>query len=354
VHRFNHTARCPPGRGPYHPAYRTVITGLCHCLPLLGGYAEGCRLPFRPFSPYPPAPEEDALRPRPLSRRLTATGLAVVTGLLTLSACKDSGPVSALGRIRQADRIMIATDALYPPNEFKQGGHIVGFDIDLGTAIARKLGVTAEFQDVEFDTIVQALQQGKYDMSLSSFTDTRERESRFDFVTYLSAGTTLLVRKGNPKRLRPDDLSLCGRRVAVEKGTTQEDELTRKDVTQPGAGARIDACGAGHRPAPIRMSFDGQAAATEALAKGHADAVLAGSPSAVYGASRSAGRFEVSGRPYDAALYGVAVPKGQTDLRDAVFKAVKDLMSDGTYARMTGKWGLSGGAVGEPRINAAR
>ena len=298
-------------------------------------------------------PEEDALRPRPLARRMSAAGLAVLTGTLALSACQDSGATSALGRIKKTGKIVIATDALYPPNEFKQGDQIVGFDVDLGTAIAKKLGVQAEFQDVKFDTILQALQEGKYDISLSSFTDTRERESRFDFVTYLSAGTMLLVRKGNPRRLRPDDLSLCGRRVAVEKGTTQEDELSPKVVPKPNAGARIDACKSGHKPAPIRLSFDDQAAANEALAKGRADAVLADSPSVTYGATQSTGRFDVSGQAYGTALYGIVVPKRQNDLRDAIVQAVKDLISDGVYKRLTAKWGLTSGAVPEPRVNAA-
>ncbi|WP_433181970.1 ABC transporter substrate-binding protein [Actinoallomurus sp. CA-150999] len=284
---------------------------------------------------------------------MVAAGLTALTTTFVLSGCKDSDPATALGRVKKAGKIVIATDALYPPNEFKQGEHIVGFDVDLGDAIARKLGVKAEFQDVKFESIMPALSEGKYDISLSSFTDTAERESRFDFVTYLSAGTMLLVRKGNPKHLRPDDLSLCGRRVAVEKGTTQEDELTPESAANPNAGSRLKACQKAGRPVPIRLSFDDQAAANVALAKGRADGVLADAPSADYGAKQSAGRFELSGQAYGTALYGIAVPKHHEDLRDAVFKAVKELMKDGSYQGLTDKWGISAGAVREPRINAA-
>ncbi|MCO6007682.1 ABC transporter substrate-binding protein [Actinoallomurus purpureus] len=311
-----------------------------------------CRL-TPPVRPLPP-PRGGALRPRPLARRLIATGLTALTAAFTLSACQDSDPASALGRVKKADKIFIATDALYPPNEFKQGEQIVGFDVDLGTAIARKLGVKPEFQDVKFESIMPALSEGKYDLSLSSFTDTKERESRLDFVTYLSAGTMLLVRKGNPKRLRPDDLSLCGKRVAVEKGTTQEDELTPESATKPNAGSRRAACKNAGRPAPIGLSFDDQAAANAALAKGRADGVLADAPSVTYGAKQSAGRLEVSGQAYGNALYGIAIPKHHDDLRGAVFKAVKELMNDGVYKRITEKWGISGGAVTEPKINAAQ
>ncbi|MCO5990650.1 ABC transporter substrate-binding protein [Actinoallomurus spadix] len=270
-----------------------------------------------------------------------------------LSACRDADPASALGRVKKANKIVIATDALYPPNEFKQGGQIVGFDVDLGTAIARELGVEPQFQDVKFESIMPALAEGKYDLSLSSFTDTRERETRLDFVTYLSAGTMLLVRKGNPKRLQPGDLSLCGRRIAVERGTTQEDELTPASAAEPNAGARLRACKDAGRPAPVRLSFDDQAAANAALAKGRADGVLADAPSVVYGARQSADRFEPSGQPYGTALYGIAIPKHHDNLRDAVFTAVKDLINDGTYRRLTDKWGISAGAVREPKINAA-
>jgi polar amino acid transport system substrate-binding protein len=283
---------------------------------------------------------------------MCAAAFATLLGIPLAVACRDTG-TGALGRIQRAGKIIIATDALYPPNEFKQGDRIVGFDVDLGTAIARRLSVKAEFQDVKFDTILQALEEDKYDISLSSFTDTRERESRFDFVTYLSAGTMLVVPKGNPRHLRPDGLSLCGKKIAVEKGTTQEEELSRKDVTRPDAGARIDACRSGDRPAPIRMSYDDQAAANEALARGIADATLTDSPSAIYGAKASAGRIQCSGRPYATALYGIAIPKREAELRDAVFKAMKDLISDGAYQRLTGQWGLSDGAVPETRINAA-
>lgn len=206
---------------------------------------------------------------------------------------------------------------------------------------------------MKFDTILQALEEGKYDISLSSFTDTRERESRFDFVTYLSTGTMLMVPKGNPRRLRPDGLSLCGKKVAVEKGTTQEEELSRKDVTRPDAGTRIDACRSSHKPTPIRLAYDDQAAANQALTNGDADAVLTDAPSAMWEAKQSGGRLECSGRPYATALYGIAIPKRQADLRDAVYKAMKTLISDGTYQRLTGRWGLSSDAVPESRINVA-
>ena len=280
--------------------------------------------------------------------------LAAAALALTASACAtDTTTTESGAKVIKDGQLTVCTSLPYEPFEFKQGDQIVGFDVDLGTAIARRLGVDAEFQDVKFDTILQALEEGKYDLSLSSFTDTRERESRFDFVTYLSAGTMLMVPKGNPRHLRPDGLSLCGKKVAVEKGTTQEEELSRKDATRPDAGTRVDTCRNAGKPVPIRMSYDDQDAANRALAGGDVDASLADSPSALYNAKQSGGRVECSGRPYATALYGIAIPKREGDLRDAVYKAMKDLISDGTYRRLTGRWGLTAEAVPESRINAA-
>jgi polar amino acid transport system substrate-binding protein len=304
-----------------------------------------------------PILEEDAVYNGSLRRRSTVVGITVVAGALALSACgaktTTPGKKGALDTIKKNGKIVIATDASYAPNEFKQNGQVVGFDVDLGGAIAKKLGVTASFQDVKFDNILPALQSKKYDIGMSSFTDNKEREASFDFVTYFSAGTGLMVKAGNPMKLTPDDLSLCGKKIAVEKGTTQEDELSPKSATKPDAGARVDKCKQGGKPAPVKISLDDQNAANLALGNGRADAVLADSPVAEYAAKQSSGKFEIAGNAYDTAPYGIAIPKNENDLRDAIQKAIKDLITDGTYKQLTDKWGISQGGITDPKVNGA-
>ncbi len=293
----------------------------------------------------------------PLRHRAAAVGISVLAGALALSACNAKtttpGKKSALDTIKKNGKIVIATDASYAPNEFKQNGQIVGFDIDLGSAIAKKLGVTASFQDVKFDNILPALQSKKYDISLSSFTDNKQREASFDFVTYFSAGTGMLVKTGNPEKLAPDDLSLCGKKVAVEKGTVQEDELSPKSSTKPDAGARVDKCKQGGKPAPVKISLDDENAANLALGNGRADAILADSPVAAYAAKQSEGKFVLAGTAYDTAPYGIAIPKNENELRDGIQKALKDMISDGTYKQLTDKWGISSGGITDPKVNGA-
>jgi polar amino acid transport system substrate-binding protein len=283
-------------------------------------------------------------------------GATIIAGTLTLSACNPqatAGSKSTLEVIKKKGEIVIATDASYAPNEFKQNGQIVGFDVNLGTEIARRLGVTAKFQQVTFNNILPALQSKKYDISLSSITDTKQREQSFDFVTYFSAGTSLMVTAGNPRKLSPYDLSLCGKKIAVEKGTTQEDELTPKSSAKPDAGARVDKCKHGGKPSPVKISLDHQNAANLALSKGQVDAVLADSPVAGSAAKESGGKFEISGKAYDTAPYGIAIPKNENELRDAIHKAVKDLITDGTYKMFADMWGVADGGITDLTVNGA-
>ena len=292
-----------------------------------------------------------------LRRRDVAAGVTVVAASLALSACAGTstaaGEQSALDRIKKAGKITIATDASYEPNEFKFKGQIIGFDVDLGTEIARNLGVTVSIQDTKFDKILPAVESKKYDLGMSSLTDNEEREQTVDFVTYFSAGTGLVVKAGNPLKLSPAGLSLCGRRIAVQKGTTQEDELIPKSSTRPDDGARVSKCKRAGKPAPVRVSLADQDAADLALAHGHADAVLADSPVASYAAKESGGKLATAGKAYDTAPYGIAIPKGETELRDAIQKIVQDIIGNGIYKLLTDKWGISDGGITAPKVNGA-
>jgi len=301
---------------------------------------------------FPDSIEEDAVQTGPLRRCRGPVAVGVATAL-GLSACgaTAASPESTLDAIKKKGVLVIATDASYPPNEFKHNGRLVGFDIDLGTDIARRLGVTARFREVEFGDILPEVRTGKYDIGLSSITDTVQRERSLDFVTYFSAGTSLMVKAGNPRKLSPRGLSLCGKKIAVQKGTTQEDELTPRSADHPDDGARRDAGRRKGRPVPVRMSVRDQDAADAALAEGRADAVLADSPVAGYSAKASSGRLAVAGAAYDTAPYGVAVPKTQDDLRNAILKAVKDMIGDGFYKMFGDAWGVTDGGITDPVVN---
>jgi polar amino acid transport system substrate-binding protein len=258
------------------------------------------------------------------------------------SASADNS-ISVPAAIKSKGALTVATDPSYAPNEFfgSDNKTIQGMDIDLANAIAQTLGLKFNIVKADFAGIIPGLASGKYDLSFSSFTDSKEREKTVDMVTYFTAGTSLLVKSGNPDKLTPD--TLCGKKVAVEKGTVQEN---------PDLPTKSKACTTAGKSAITTLSYPDQAGANLALQSGRADAVLADSPVAEYAAKQSSGAFEVAGSSYDDAPYGIAVPK-TTGMAAPVLAAVKKLMSNGTYTTILKKWGIDSGAITDPKINGA-
>ncbi len=240
-------------------------------------------------------------------------------------------------------KIVVGSDASYAPNEFvdTDGTTIIGMDVDLGKAIGQKLGLQVEFQNSAFDGILPGIAAKKYELGMSSFTDNAEREKQVDMVTYFSAGTKMATLKGNPDGINIDDL--CGKTVAVQRGTVQVDDLT----------ARNDACVKAGKPAINVQQFQAQTDVTLAITAKRAQAMLADSPVVDYAVSKTNGQLEAVGAAYDTAPYGIAVPKGDGNYAKAIQGAVQALMDDGTYKAILDKWSVSSGAITTSKINGA-
>ena len=281
----------------------------------------------------------------------SAAGSTLAAGAST-PASGASSPVSGAdlaamlpAAIKSAGTLSLATDASYAPNEFfdTDGKTIIGMDVDLGNAIAAKLGLKANFQNVTFDAIIPALTAGKYNLGMSSFTDNKKREATVDFVTYFSAGESLIVTTGNPKGVTGPDLSLCGLTIAVEKGTTEESEIPTLSK----------ACTDGGKKAVTALSTDDQNAANLALTTGRAQVGSADSPVAEYAVKQSNGTLAIAGKSYEDAPYGIAIPKDAGTLKQAIQGALVALIADGSYKTILAKWGVDDGAITAPAINGA-
>jgi polar amino acid transport system substrate-binding protein len=240
--------------------------------------------------------------------------------------------------VKSDGKLVIGTDPTYEPSEFKDAsGKIIGFDVDLGTAIAKKLGLTAEFKESKFDNIIPAI-GSKYELGMSSFTDSKEREATVDFVTYFKAGTAWAAKDTS---IDPDNA--CGKKVAVQTGTVQD------QVDLP---ARIKKCTAAGKPAIVVQRYENQDEATNAVSLGRADAVLADLP-VIVAATNKVPELKRVGTNYDTAPYGIAMAKTSGTLKDAVLGAVKALITDGTYKAVLDRWKVSDGAITDPVINGA-
>lgn len=245
--------------------------------------------------------------------------------------------------IKSKGTIVIAMDASYPPDEYFQPGSktIIGMDADLGNELGKVLGLKVEERNVTFDAIIPGLADGKYDIGLSSFTDTKAREKVVDFVTYFSAGESFYVKSDSTKTF--DGLaSLCGATVAVENGTTEQTD----------ANAQSKKCTSAGKPAVKVLQFSDQSGANLAVASGRAEVGFADSPPVDYIVQQSHGQFKNSGKPFGVAPYGIALPKGN-GMAKAVLAAVKELMANGTYASIMRKWHLTDGVIKNPVIDGA-
>src|SRR5215207_1838690 len=242
--------------------------------------------------------------------------------------------------IKSSGKLIVGVNIPYAPNEFKDpSGKIVGFDVDLVNAVAATLGLTPEYREADFAKIIPSIQGDTFNIGMSSFTDTKEREQTVDFVTYFSAGILWAQRPGTPI----DPSNACGKKVAVQATTTEEvDELPGKSKECTDAG----------KPPIDILKFDGQDAATNAVVLGQADAMSADSPVTAYAIKQNNGKLEAAGEIADAAPYGWSVKKG-SPLAQSLKQALEHLIENGTYKTIATNWGVESGMIDKPVVNGA-
>ena len=233
--------------------------------------------------------------------------------------------------VRERGVLVVATDASYAPaSSFAADGRtIVGFEPDLGAALGRVLGIELRFTQRKFSGLLADIADGRADLVMSAMTDTRQRQRGVDFINYFSAGTAILVQRGNPIGIT-DLARLCGQTVAVEDGTTQVDLLQRSQK-------HCD-----KQPIVIK-SYDTNADALVQLRTGRAAAVLTDYPPAAQLASDPAtgARFQLaSTSQYEPGLYGIGVAKSRPELRDS-----------GEYRRILARWDVGDGALKASSVN---
>lgn len=257
---------------------------------------------------------------------------------------KDDALAGMVPQSVSSDGVLkFGVDASYPPNEFTDtdGTTIIGMDVDLGTAIAQKLGLKAEFENTSFDGIIPGVDAGSYEMAMSSFTINDERVQTVDMISYFSAGTSIAVAAGNPQNVNPDDL--CGLAIGVQRGTVQVDDLV----------ARNEACKAAGKPEIQMSELQQQTDVTLALTANRIVAMLADSPVVAYAVTTTQNAVEQLGATYDTAPYGIVIKKGQAQYPEAVRGAVQALIDDGTYKTILEKWNVSDGAIQTAEIGKA-
>jgi polar amino acid transport system substrate-binding protein len=246
--------------------------------------------------------------------------------------------------VKAKGTLTVAADATYAPNEFvgSDGHTVIGMDPDLVDALAATMGLKAKVVNATFDTIIPGLAAGKYDLGASSFTDTKAREKTVDFVDYFVAGESFYTKASGGTSISAL-ADICGKTVAVEKGTTEETD----------AGTQSKKCTSSGKGAVKVLSFSDQNGANLAVSSGRAQLGFVDSPIAAYQVKQSNGQFKLVGASFANAPYGLAVPRN--GFAKAVLAALKDVMKSGQYMQILTKWGIQAGAIpsAQVKINGA-
>ena len=274
----------------------------------------------------------------------TSSGSGASASPTVASATQDPSVAAMVpAAIKAKGTLTAAADATYSPDEFigPDGTTVVGFDVDLAKALGQVMGLQINVVNATFNTIIPGLTSGKYDLGVSSFTDTKDREQQVDFVTYFSAGESFLVKASSSINIQTLN-DICGLSVGVESGTTEQTDATTQDM----------ACKSAGKPGVTVSTYPDQNSVNLALSSGRTQADFLDSQVAAYQASISNGQFKVSGPVFNTAPYGIAIPKGN-GLAPALLAALKDLMSSGIYMQTLTKWGVQAGAINNPVINGA-
>jgi polar amino acid transport system substrate-binding protein len=252
----------------------------------------------------------------------------------------SSAPLASLlpADIKAKGKLVFGSDVAYAPVEFfdTDGKTVIGIDPDLGKAIGEQLGITLEFQNATFDGLIASLKSKRIDLIMSAMSDNKKRQAEIDFVDYFSAGTSIIVKKGTTGITSLDDF--CGKTIAIQQGTTQDDV----------AEAQKTKCGA-NKLTVLKFKTDPEALLQ--VKNGRAVADMNDFPVAAYTAQKQPD-FEVVGEQIEAGPYGVGVRKEDTQLRDALQKALQALIDNGTYAKVLEKWQVTNGGLKTATVNA--
>jgi polar amino acid transport system substrate-binding protein len=248
--------------------------------------------------------------------------------------------------IKSKGALQVGVDATYPPNESvnPETGAIGGWDIDLGNALGAVMGVRFNFNNADFSSIIPDI-GSRYDIGISSFSPTTEREKTVDFVTYYKAGEEWYVKAGGTQISDPS--AMCGQTVTVETGTTEEaDAYGYMGKNPDGSIIKGDTnnCKTAGKPDITVHSFTKQTDSFADLQSGHATIGWADQPVADYYVKLSSAQLQVTGKPCSIAPYGMALPKN-SPLEKALQDALKYLIDNGYYATILKKYSVESGAI---------
>ena len=270
-----------------------------------------------------------------ISRRSFMAAAAVSVAALAMTACGGSASSAASSVASsaassetassaaaelttvEAGKLTMATNATFPPYEMTtDSGEIEGIDVDTAKAIAEKLGLELQIDDMDFDAALLSVQQGKADIVMAGVTVTDERKAVMDFSDSYATGIQSIIVPNDSDIASPDDLA--GKKIGTQRGTTGyiycSDDFGEDSV----------------------VAYDNGLTAVQALNNGQVDAVVIDNAPATEYVAANPG-LKVLDTSYAEEDYAIGMAKGSA-LEDAINKALEELKADGTLQAIVDKY----------------
>ncbi|MCP3461230.1 MULTISPECIES: ABC transporter substrate-binding protein [unclassified Bradyrhizobium] len=260
--------------------------------------------------------------------------------------CATTASVMAIElppEIAKRGSIKVALVPNYPPMEFRDPATntLSGFDIDLGEALGRKLGVKIEWQETSFAEFMPSISTGRVDAILSGFTDYASRHEIASFVDYLRSGPKFFVQQSRAAEFK-DMAALCGKKVGASRRTMFPAEIAAWSEKNCGSN-------------PIQfVGTDGSADARTQLRQGRIDAAVQGNETLPYIMDLEPGTYAPVGDAFATQFTGIALPVKEKALQQAMVEAIDALIADGTYRTLLAKWKLNDNGIEKATINAGQ
>ena len=215
-------------------------------------------------------------------------------------------------------KLIMSTNAAFPPYEMTtDSGEFEGIDIETAQAIADKLGLELQIDDMDFDAALLAVQQGKSDMVMAGVTVTDERQNVMDFTDSYATGIQSIIVKEDSDIASVDDLA--GKKIGTQRGTTGylycSDDFGDENV----------------------VAYDDGLTAVQMLNNGQVDCVVIDNAPAKEFVAANPG-LKLLDTAYVEESYAIGVGKGNTELKDAINTALEELKADGTLQAIVNKY----------------
>jgi polar amino acid transport system substrate-binding protein len=241
--------------------------------------------------------------------------------VLILSACgtkKEEASTSESGMdLVKEGSLTFSMTGQYPPLNYQKDGKLTGFDVEIGTEIAKRIGLEANPVTNPWETIIQGLKTKKYDAIIGSMTATPERDKQVDFTNpYYLSGAQIFVAEGNQDIQSKEDLK--GKTIGVIQASTWKDMADELSESVKGYPTDVNAL--------------------QDLALGRLDAVITDKIVGVNAKNEKGLEIKAIGELLNEDRVSVAVAEGNKELTDKINEALQSMVDDGTYEEISMKW----------------